>query len=228
YYKSLFGEKYLTQGGFLKHSKDYVETNLWTYTQLDRPLVLSGNYLNGIQNGEWNFILRDGTQMSSYWNVYNNRVTPCSFSIPFKYEELYVDSFTLKLRMMNDSLGKVGVMVQIRDTTLKDENLTKFGMRADSELYDQGYKFSSKKREINKDENKYFFYEYLLKDSVNKEAKAYYFFGNTPSKKHFVLFTLFHQGPREDLVQIICNLIATSLYIDDERFYNPYETSETK
>lgn len=223
YYTSLFGEKYLTQGGFLHDPKDHIETNLWIYTNLDKPLVLSGHYLNGMQTGIWNFILKNGTQISSQWDVYNNKVTPCSFSIPFKYEELHVDSFSLKLRTMNDSLGKIGIMVQIRDTTLKEENLAGFGMRADTGLREQGYTFTSNKREIKKDSNSYFFNEYFLKDSVNKKAKVYYFYGNTLSQKHFVLFTLFHQGPKEDFVKIICNLIATSLYIDNERFFDPYK-----
>lgn len=223
YYKSLFGEKYLTQGGFLNNSKDYIETNLWTYTSLDRPLVLYGHYLNGMQTGVWNFILKDGTQMSSQWNAYNNRVTPCSFSIPFKYEELYVDSFSLKLKTINDSMGKIGILIQIGDAILNKENLVKFGLRCDTELHEQGYSFKNSKREIKKDENRYQFYEYFLKDSSNKESKVYYFYGNTPTQKRFVLFTLFHQGPREDLVQIICSLIASSIYIDSERFFNPYE-----
>lgn len=223
YYKSLFGEEYMTQGGFLNYSKNHIETNLWIYTSLDRPLVLSGHYLNGMQTGVWNFILKDGTLMSSQWDVYNNRLTPCTFSLPFKYEVLYVDSFSLKLRTMNDSLGKIGIMVQIRDTILKEDNLEEFGMRADTELHDQGYSFKKNKREIIKDSNRYFFNEYFLKDSAKKESKVYYLYGNTLSQNHFVLFTFFHQGPREDLVQIICNLIATSLYVDNKRFYNPYE-----
>lgn len=226
YYRSLSGEKYLAQGGFLKNSNNYKETNLWVYTNMDRPLVLSGHYLNGFQNGEWNFILGDGTQMSSQWDIYNNKVTPCSFSLPFKYEEMYIDSFSLNLKTMNDSLGKIGIMVQIRDTTLNEENLVGFTMKPDKELKDQGYTFTNNKREIEKDKNRYFFYEYFLRDSVNQEAEVYYFFGNTLSKKHFVLFTLFHQGPRVDLVKIICNLLATSLYVDNERFYNPYQTNK--
>lgn len=223
YYRSLFGERYLTQGGFLNKSKDYIETNLWMYTNLDRPLVLFGHYSKGMQKGEWNFILKDETQLSSQWNVYSNKLTPCTFSLPFDYEVLYVDSFTVKLRMMNKYLGKIGIMVQIRDTTLNEEGLTRFGMRLDSELKEQGYTFTNNKRELEKDKNKYFFNEYFLKDSANKEAKAYYFYGNTLSQKHFVLFTFYHQGPKEDVAQIICNLIATSLYVDSERFYNPYE-----
>ena len=114
-------------------------------------------------------------------------------------------------------------MIQIGKTILKDENLAKFGLRADTELHEQGYRFTNNKREIIKDKNRYLFYEYFLKDSSNKEAKAYYFYGNTPAQKHFILFTFFHHGPREDLVQVICSLIAASMYIDGERFYNPYE-----
>jgi hypothetical protein len=29
-------------------------------------------------------------------------------------------------------------------------------------------------------------------------------------------------GPKDDLVKIIYNLMVTSLYIDNERFFNPY------
>lgn len=226
YFVSLFGEKYLTQGGFLKGSGDYIETNLWSYTSLSRLLVVEGHYLNGLQTGNWNFILNNGTVASSKWEVYNNGVTPCSFSIPLKYEELNVDSFSLKLRSITDTLGKIGIQVQIRDTFLNEEGSAKIGLRSDTELHEQGYTFTNKKREIEKDKNKYHFYEYFLKDSTNKESRVYYFFGNTPNKKHFVLFTLFHQGPREDLVQIICSLIAESLYINSERFYYPYEFSK--
>jgi hypothetical protein len=226
YYKSLFGETYLTEGGFLNNSKDYIETNLWTYTNLNRPLVLSGSYFHGMPQGEWSFLLKGGILISSQWNVYDNRVTPCRFSLPFQCEEQYKDSFTLKLKSINDSLGKIGIMVQIRDTTLNQEELASFTIKPDIELKSQGYRFTNNKREIENGTNKYFFYEYFLKDSNDNKSKVYYFFGNMPSKKHFVLFTFFHQGPREDLAQIICNLVATGMYVDNERFYNPYHTKK--
>lgn len=228
YYNSLFGEKYLAQGGFLNYSNDSIETNLWTYTNLISPLVFFGYFSNGLPTGDWNFLMNNGMQLSSQWNVYDNGVTPCVFSIPFQYETQYVDSFSLKLRTINDSLGKIGIMVQIRDTTLNEKDIVRYGMRADVELQEQGYKLSSSKREIKNGENRYFFYEYSLKDSINKKSKAYYFYGNTPSQKQFVLFTLYHQGPKEDLVQIFCSIIATSLYVNNKRFYNPYNSNEIK
>jgi hypothetical protein len=228
YYNSLFGEKYLVQGGFLNHSKDSIETNLWTYTRLKSPFVFFGNYSRGLQKGDWNFVMSDGTQLSSQWNVYDNGVTPCAFSLPFQYETQYIDSFSLKLRTMNDSLGKIGIMLQIRDTALNEEDLRKFGRRADSELHEQGFRFTNSNREIKKGNNYYFFYEYSLRDSLNRESKAYYFYGNVPSNKHFVLFTFCHLGPKEDLVQTICSMIATSLYVENERFYNPYNSVKNR
>lgn len=228
YYNSLFGEKYLVQGGFLDRLKDSIETSLWTYTSLKSPFVFFGNYSHGLQKGNWNFIMSDGMQLSSQWDIYDNGVTPCAFSIPFQCETQYADSLSLKLRTMNDSLGKIGIMVQIRDTALDEEDLRRFGSKADKELNDQGFRFTNSKREISNGSNKYFFYEYSLRDSLERESKAFYFYGNVPSQKHFVLFTFYHQGHKVDLVQTFCSMMATSLYVDNERFYNPYSSGESK
>jgi hypothetical protein len=225
YYESLFGETYSVQGFFLNDQKLNTETKLWLYTNLNRPLVLYGNYSNGMPTGIWNFALSGGTLMSSHWDIYKNRMTSCSFSVPFKCIEARVDSFSFKLTTMNDSLGKVTIIVQISNNIEKEENLTKFGMQADNALHEKGYTFTSNKREIKKDEQRYFFTEHFLKDSLDNDGKVYYLYGNTQSQKHFVQFTLFHEGPKEDLVKIIYNLMATSLYVDNERFFNPYKNT---
>lgn len=225
YYESLFGETYLTQGVFFKDQKDSTETKSWLYTNLDRPLVLYGNYENGLPLGVWNFGLKDGTLMASQWDIYKNNITPCTFSIPFKCEQTQVDSSSFKLTTMNDSLGKITIVVHISNHIEKEENLEEYVLQSEAALKEAGYTFKSKKREIKKNENRYFFTEYSLKDSADRRKKVFYLYGNTPSQKHFVEFTLYHEGQKEDLVKIIYNLMATSLYIDNERFFNPYKNN---
>jgi hypothetical protein len=52
--------------------------------------------------------------------------------------------------------------------------------------------------------------------------KLYHTYGHLPSKKHFIEFTLYHDGPREDLVKIIYGIVIGSIYVDNERYFNPY------
>jgi len=224
YYESLFGETYLAQGTFVNDEKDNIETKAWMYTNLDRPLILYGSYENGLPMGTWNFGLNDETVLSSQWDIYKNVVTSCSFSMPFKFQETQIDPFSFKLSTMNDSLGKITTIVQISNQAEKDENLNSFVLQSEKALYSKGYSFTNNKREIKRNGGNFYFTEYFLKDSAKKTSKVYYIYGNNISKKHFVEFTLFHEGPKEDLVKIIYNLMVTSLYIGNERFFNPYKS----
>jgi hypothetical protein len=222
YFKDFFGEKYLAMGSFSSISNDSIENKLWYYTNLDRPLVVYGTFFNGMPAEDWKFVLNDGTLMSSKWTTYSNGLTSCAFSVPFSFEETIVDSNYFKLATMNDSLGKVSIIVGVRDIFMKEEDLAKFGPHSEIGLTQQGYTFRSNRREIKKGVARYFFTEYFMKDSVNKDVKLYNVYGYCPSKRHFIEFALFHNGPKEDLVKIIFNLIVSSLYVENERFFNPY------
>ncbi|MBN9385041.1 MAG: hypothetical protein J0H74_30075 [Chitinophagaceae bacterium] len=123
---------------------------------------------------------------------------------------------------MNDSLGKISIIVGVRDSASPGESLIVFGRYADNELRKKGYSLKSNRQEISKAGTNYLFTEYFMKDSANKDVKLYNLFGHTPSSHHFVEFGLFHDGPRDDLAKIIFNLIVTSVYIENERFFNPY------
>ena len=65
-----------------------------------------------------------------------------------------------------------------------------------------------------------------MKDSANRDAKLYDLYVYSSSKRHFVEFGVFHRGPKEDLVKIVFNLMATNLYVGAERFSNPSLNSQ--
>ena len=223
HYQSIFGEEYYATGIFLSNQQDSIESRLWYYTSLARPKVIYGYFTDGLLTGDWSFVLGDGRMTTSKWSSYHNCLTACAFSLPFVVEENTVDSIYFKLRTQNDSLGKISIIVGVRKPFMKDENLAKFGPDAEIGLTQQGYTFTSTRKEIKKGGVRYFFTEYFMKDSSNRDVKLYNLYGNSPSGKHFVEFTLFHSGPKEDLVKIIFNLMVTNLYVGSERFYNPYE-----
>ena len=226
-YENIFGERYLVaNGSFLDQKKDRVETGLWQYTSLERTFVFFGNYTNGLPTGEWTFLLSDGVGLTSQWDVYSNKLGIFSFSVPFALLDSTVDATMFKLTTLNDSLGKVTIIVNVDDKLLTKEERGKFDSESEIGIREQGYTFEGRKRQIKKRDNEYFFDEYLLKDSLNKPAKLYRLYGNDPQKKYFVEFTLFHAGPKVDLVKAIYSLMATSLYIGKGRFLNPYVLSE--
>lgn len=222
FYKNIFGEKLYATGHYENNNGDSMEINLWVITNLTTPMIISGQYLDGLPKGEWKFGFKDATVLSTQWLQYKNAMTKCSFSLPFQFNETLVDSNHFRLRIMNDSLGKISIIVGISDTMSENQNLLNFKLNSEPGLREQGYSFKNTTTEIVKAGAKYFFTEYFMKDSVKKDVKLYHLFGNTPSKRHFVEFLLFHDGPKEEIVKIIYNLMSTSLYIDNERFFNPH------
>ncbi|HEX9502727.1 MAG TPA: hypothetical protein VF974_00175 [Patescibacteria group bacterium] len=221
-YKNVFGEEYYATGRFLNSSGDSIETKLWFISNLTNPLVVYGNYADGLPTGDWKFGFKDGTLLSSQWAQYKNGVTKCSFSLPFQYNETVIDSNYFRLRTMNDSLGKISIIVGVSDTIIKNEELAQYGVNSENGIRRQGFSFKGDTREIVKGRNRYFFTEYFMKDSTNKDVKLFHLYGYTPLHDHFVDFVLFHDGPKDDLVKIMYNLIVTSLYIGNERFFNPH------
>lgn len=221
-YKNVFGEAYYATGHFLNNNADSIETNLWFISNLTTPMVLYGNYSDGLPIGDWKFGIKEGSLLSSQWSQYRNGTTKCSFSLPFQFNETLVDSNYFRLRTMNDSLVKISIIVGVSDTSMKNENLAEFGPNSENGLRAKGYSFRGNRREIIKGRARYFFTEYFMKDSANKDVKLFHLYGYAPSKSHFVEFMLFHEGPKDDLVKAIYNLIVTSVYIGNERFFNPY------
>lgn len=221
-FKDVFGDIYRGLGDYWSKSKDSVENGLWSYTNLNRPLAIYGNYYAGIPTGDWNFVFDNGSLLTSKWTVYRNKGSKCEFSLPFAYQEEIDNPSVFKLTTINDSLGKVTILVSVSDTVIKEQDLEKFGKDTEIFILEQGYKFTSNVKGININNSKYFFTEYFMKDSVNRDCKLYRLYGYPPSKKYFVDFAVFHLGPKEDVVKIIYNLMATSFYVDNERFYNPH------
>ena len=222
FYKNIFGEKYLATGHYENNNGDSIETNLWFITNLTTPVVISGQYLDGLPKGEWKFGFKDATVLSTQWLQYRNAMTKCSFSLPFQFNETLIDSNHFRLRIMNDSLGKISIIVGVSDTVSENQNLFNFKLNSETGLREKGYSLKDTTTEIAKAGARYFFTEYFMTDSVKKDVKLYHLYGNTPSRHHFVEFLLFHDGPKEEVVKIIYNLMSTSLYIDNERFFNPH------
>lgn len=222
-YKSIYGDEYLALGAFVSdNDKDSIEEKLWQYTNKSNPMVLFGNYTNGIQTGEWKFVLSNNQVLSSTWYLYNNNTLRCKFSLPFSCADTLENKYLLKLATTTDSLGKVSIIVGVSDTSINDRDLGKYGIDAESGLREQGFTFTSNSKDIYRDKARYVFTEYFMKDSRGEDVKLYNIYGYTPSHKNFVQFTLFHNGPHDDLVKIIYNLMVESLYVDNERFLNPY------
>lgn len=221
-YATPSGEKFYSTGDFTGNRKDSVEEGLWHYTRLNNPMVLFGQYSNGSIVGEWKFVLDDGVVYSSNWSPYINNKLKLSFSLPFTFQETILDSSYFRLSTLNDSLGKVSIIVGARGEVINSDELNEFGAQAEVDLIEKGYTFTSKKKRIKISGSDYFFAEYFMKDTMGKDVKLYNIYGYSPSKRHFIEFTLFHDGPKGDLVKIIFNFLVTSLYINDERFYNPY------
>jgi hypothetical protein len=219
-YKNLFGDTYYATGYFLSNDRDSIETGHWFVTDLTNPMVLYGNYVNGLPDADWMLGFKDGTFLSSQWSKYQNTVTKCSFALPFQVEETIVDSNYFRLRTMNDSLGKISIIVGVSDTVVK--NLAEFGLNSEIGLRDRGYSFRADRKEITKGGAKYIFTEYFMKDSTHKDVKLFHLYGYTPSKSRFIDFVLFHDGPKDDLVKLLYNLMVTSVYINNERFFNPH------
>jgi hypothetical protein len=221
-YTDIVGQKYHATGFFSSKQKDSVESGTWLYINQDTPLALYGNYVSGALNGSWNIALNNGTIMSSSWNKYTNKLTHFEFSTPFSYDEIPVNSFYFKLRNLNDSLGRISIIIGVSDTIIKDDELKQFGVNSEAGLRRQGYEFSSKSSEIDKNDCRYFFSEYSMKKDTAVNLRLYHTYGYLPSKKHFIEFTLYHDGPHEDLVKIIYGIMVGSIYVDNERYFNPY------
>lgn len=221
-YKNIFGEEYYATGHYQNNNKDSIETNLWFISNVTSSMVIYGEYLNGLQAGDWKFGFKNGYLLSTQWSQYYNATTKCSFSLPFQYSETIVNSNIFRLRTVNDSLGKISIIVCVSDIAMDDRNLEKFGVSSESELRKKGYSFKGNQMVIRKTGSKYFFTEYFMKDSANKAQKLYHLYGYTPSKQSFVEFTLFHDGPKDEIVRIIYDLMSASVYINGERVFNPH------
>ncbi len=118
--ESIYGEEYLTLGNIRPNKKDSLEEGLWQLTNKSNPLVLFGNYTNGILCGEWKFVLENNQMFSSTWSAYSNDAIRCKFSLPFPCNDTLVNKHLLKLSTINDSLGRVSIIVGISDTSIKD------------------------------------------------------------------------------------------------------------
>ena len=221
-YKNVFGEKLYATGFYEGNSKDSIETKLWFITNLDSSMFMSGQYENGLAKDEWKFGFKDDVVLTTQWLNYRNETTRCSFSLPFQFKETFIDSNHFRLRIMNDSLGNISIITGVSDTTNENQDLMNFKLNSEVGLRAKGYSLTDTTTEFVKAGAKYFFTEYSMKDSLKKEVKLYHLYGNTPSKRHFVEFILFHDGPKDEIVKIIYNIISTSIYIDGERFFNPH------
>jgi len=221
-YRGIFGESYLATGIFQsQEAGDSIEDKHWLFTNLTRPFVMYGDYSSGFPAGNWNFGFKDSSLISSTWSIYKNELTNCSFSLPFPAKETVVDSFFFKLTADNDSLGKISIIVGITNVKLVGEALANFGPTSERGLLEQGYTFTKIPREIQNKQAKYYFTEYFLKDSTNRAMKLYHIYGYGPSNR-LVEFSLAHDGPKEDWVKSIYNVMVASLYVNGCRFYNPY------
>ena len=221
-FESIFEEKYLASGIFQRSQKESVETGSWMFTNLARPMVMYGEYSDGYPTGKWTVILSENAGFSSNWSVYTNSITHCSFSLPFPIKETFVDSFFFKLSTVNDSLGKISIIVAVNGAHVSETHFPRFGDSVDEGLRNKGYTFAKTTHQIANGKGKYFFSEYSMKDSTGRFVKLYDIYGQDPSKRHFIQVTLAHDGPREEWMKIVFNLIVTSLYIDGDRFFNPY------
>lgn len=221
-YRDLFGNVYFIQGTFKKNSPDSVETGMWEYVKRDTPVILMGSFSEGLPIKEWQFFLNDERGFSSNWNIYENKITQCSFSLPFKYEETIFDSASFRLATRNDSLGKVSIIIGVHKPKFNEKVLANFNSEVEAGLSQNLFSFTPKRKELKNSKSTYIFTEFFMKDSLGMNLKLYHIYGNLPSKRHFVEFSLYHQGPKEELVKLIFNLIANNLYVDNERFYNPY------
>lgn len=222
YYNDIFGKKYYVMGRYIHDSEDSVETNLWFFSGIDTSMVIYGKYTNGFLLGEWRFGFDDGTFLSSQWMKYENYSKKCALSLPFQYDETNLDSSYFRLKTMNDSLGKISIIVGVSDTVVESSGLPAVGKNTESALRERGYSIQGEGKKIVKAGNVYFFGEYFMKDPDSRDCKLYYLYGYTPSKSHFVEILFFHDGPKEEVVKIIYNLLAMSIYINGERFFNPY------
>lgn len=221
-FRNVFRETCFATGNFLLNAPDSVEADLWMYTKLDTSAVFFGKFSDGMPINEWQFVLNDGRQYSSNWNVYNNKMTACRFSLPFDYKETIVDSSTFHLATTNDSLGKVSIILGINPPILEEEKVIQFAARDEEGLVQQGFTFTKTRLKIKNEKATYYFTEFFMKSPVNKNVKYYHFYGNMPSGSKFVEFSLYHDGPKDDLVKLILELVLNHLYVNNERFYNPY------
>lgn len=221
-FQGVFGESFLASGTFLKQQgEDSMENGHWLFTNLNKPFVMYGDYSNGLPVGNWSFGFRDSSLISSKWTMFKNEITKCSFSLPFPVKETFIDSSFFKLSNENDSLGKISIIVGITNVKLIGAALANFGPTSEKGLLEQGYTFTKVPLEVQNRQAKYYFTEYFLKDSTNRAMKLYHIYGYGPSNQ-LVEFSLAHDGPREDWVKSIFNLMVANVYVNGRRFYNPY------
>lgn len=221
-YRSIFRDPYFATGNFLLNTTDSVEADLWQYIKLDTSASYFGKFSEGMPINEWKFFFKDGRSFSSNWKIYNNKARSCKFSIPFDYREEMVDSSTFHLATTNDSLGKVSIILGINPPILEEEKVIQFATNAEGGLSQQGFTFTKTRLKIKNEKGTYFFTEFFMKSPVNKNVKFYHFCGNLPSRSKLVEFSLYHDGPKEDLVKLILELVLNHFYVNNERFYNPY------
>ncbi|MBN9299462.1 MAG: hypothetical protein J0I41_20850 [Filimonas sp.] len=221
YSKDVFENEYFSSGNFRDESVDSVESGVWMISGLTTPVVLYGNYANGLPSGDWKLVINDQV-LSSLWSRYEIAAKKCSFSLPFQYRENKLDSNYFKLLTNNDSIGNVSIIIGVDGIPNKELNLPVFVENFEVNLRKQHYSFSKRSRELETSGEHYFFNEYSLKDTMSKTYELYHFFGYTPSKKHFLELMLFHNGPKKELVEIVYSMFSMNFYIDNERFFNPF------
>ena len=100
----------------MKDQKDSTETKLCYFTSLKRPLVLYGDFTNGLPSGEWKFGIVDGMLLSSQWNIYRNGTTKSEFSLPFQINETYVNKYVRRELREQELYQRWGQAPRIRRT----------------------------------------------------------------------------------------------------------------
>lgn len=221
-FTSFFGERFLYEGNFSQLAADSLEAGLWHFTRLDSPIVLYGDFNNGLPVGKWAFVLPNNYVLSSTWQVFQHVGTKVSFSLPFSYALSEIDSTHFNLKSFNDSLGKLSIVVGLSSAHSSDSIFRKYEQQSDNELLNQGLVQRGKTMRIKNVQGEYNFREYFDRDTTRTSRHLYNFYGNVPNSKVFFDFVFFHEGPNADVVKIIFQMVVNSLYVGGERFFNPY------
>lgn len=227
-YTTVLSEKFISNGIFSKGGVDSIESGTWFYSKLSDTLAIYGEYIEGLPIKDWTFAFKGGYMLKSKWDAYYNDDKQTRLSLPFKFKEVVLDSNYFRLSTLNDSLGKVSIIIGVKNSTEYDFKIDSFGIESESELIQRGFSFTPIRKEIRFGSNTYFSSEYNLIDSTGIRSKLYNVYGLLPSTEKFVDFSIFHDGAKDEVVRIIFNLIVSHLYIEGTRFVNPYtEYSES-
>jgi hypothetical protein len=221
-YKTVSGRKYSATGLFVSGNRDSVEIGNWLYSNLDTPLAFFGKFETGVLSNEWKFFFTNGTGFVTQWTVVRIDRLKCLLSLPFSVVQTNIDSSYTKLTAYNDSLGKVSIIIGVKEIDVHQIDLLNFGPDHENGILAQGYTILKRQRNVDYRAGGYYYTEYNLQDTAARFDKLFNTYAFIPSKKFFVEITLFHDGNNDYLVQLIYDLIVSGLYIDNERFYNPY------